>query len=159
MFLTPDDQQPFFGGTYFPQGAPSRPCRVFGEVLGTRLPNTSQITQTISAGKSAQLALAFERLMPVPPARGFGARHRAPWTQRGAQLEESFDSRSGGFGQAPKFPQPASLERCLRQLARHVRARAGADLKALYMATLTLTRMAEGGLYDQLGRRPSRDIR
>ena len=65
-------------------------------------------------------------------------------------LEDEFDSRYGGFGSAPKFPHATSIERLLR----HWHATAGErepDLRALYMATLTLKRMGEGGIYDQVG--------
>ena len=51
---------------------------------------------------------------------------------------------------APKFPHPHDLARLLRDW--HASARSEVpDLQALYMATLTLTRMGEGGLFDQLG--------
>src|SRR5690606_12171479 len=53
------------------------------------------------------------------------------------ELRAHFDARHGGFGGAPKFPHPTDLELCLRK---------GADDIAL----LTLRRMCEGGLYDQL---------
>ena len=66
-----------------------------------------------------------------------------------AALEQSFDARFGGFGGAPKFPHPGSVERCLRHW--HATSPRRADLEALFMASLTLTRMAEGGIYDQLG--------
>jgi hypothetical protein len=146
MFLTPADQQPFFGGTYFPKqrrhGLPG-----FDEILA-RVAEYFKNHQDDIQRQSAQLALAFERLMPDPP-RGDVVLDRAPLDAARRALEESFDSRFGGFGGAPKFPQPAGIERCLR----HWRASSSADpdLTALYMATLTLTRMAEGGLYDQLG--------
>ena len=65
-------------------------------------------------------------------------------------LENDFDPRFGGFGRAPKFPQTGSIERCLRHWRSTSQGNAP-DLKALYMATLTLTRMAEGGIFDQLG--------
>ena len=74
----------------------------------------------------------------------------APLTLFRQQIERVFDPRDGGFGGAPKFPQPQMLERLLRDW----RASADApqpDLQALYMATLTLRRMAEGGINDQLG--------
>ncbi len=74
----------------------------------------------------------------------------SPLAQARAALEKSFDATFGGFSGAPKFPHPTSIERCLRQWYAN-RGRTEPDLKALYMASLTLTRMAEGGLYDQLG--------
>ena len=54
------------------------------------------------------------------------------------------------FGGAPKFPHPSTIDRLLR----HWHATAGAeepDIDALFMGTLTLTRMAEGGIYDHVG--------
>jgi uncharacterized protein YyaL (SSP411 family) len=73
-----------------------------------------------------------------------------PLREARQQLEQLFDPNYGGFGPAPKFPQVSSLERCLRHW--HGTSRdTQPDLKALYMATLSLTRMAEGGLFDQLG--------
>ena len=73
----------------------------------------------------------------------------APLTLFRQQVERVFDPRDGGFGGAPKFPQPQMLVRLLRDW----RASADGpqpDLQALYMATLTLRRMAEGGINDQL---------
>jgi uncharacterized protein YyaL (SSP411 family) len=55
-----------------------------------------------------------------------------------------FDTTRGGFGGAPKFPQPMTLEFLLR---RHIRG----DPDALDMVTITLDRMASGGIHDQLG--------
>ena len=60
-------------------------------------------------------------------------------------LKFNFDRENGGFGQAPKFPQPMVLEFLLRQYYRT------ADKDALNMVTLALEKMAEGGIYDQLG--------
>jgi uncharacterized protein YyaL (SSP411 family) len=74
----------------------------------------------------------------------------APLVGAREQLNATFDKRYGGFGDAPKFPHPASVDR----LMHHWHSTAVSqepDLHALYMATLTLTRMGEGGMYDQLG--------
>jgi uncharacterized protein YyaL (SSP411 family) len=60
-------------------------------------------------------------------------------------LSAEFDERDGGLGQAPKFPQPMTWEAILR-----VWKRTG-DARALEMLRHTLTRMARGGIYDQLG--------
>src|SRR5205814_5138450 len=53
----------------------------------------------------------------------------------------------GGFGAAPKFPHPTSIELLLRQYARGD----GQATAALQMAQATLTAMAHGGLYDHVG--------
>ncbi|MGH8130663.1 MAG: thioredoxin domain-containing protein, partial [Steroidobacteraceae bacterium] len=95
-----------------------------------------------------QLADVFERLKPPPG--GDAALDAAPFDALKSRLAASFDREFGGFGAAPKFPHPATLDRLLRQW--HASA-AGedADAEALFMASLTLTRMAEGGICDQLG--------
>jgi len=59
-------------------------------------------------------------------------------------LRGAFDATWGGFGAAPKFPQPMTLEFLLRC---HLRGFPG----ALDMARLTLDRMAAGGIFDQVG--------
>jgi uncharacterized protein YyaL (SSP411 family) len=101
------------------------------------------------AAQNEQLKLAFTRLEPEPAA-GDITLDPSPLREARTAIERSFDGEFGGFSRAPKFPHPGSIERCLR----HWYGTAGdtsPDLKALYMASLTLTRMAEGGLYDQLG--------
>ncbi|MCA1623897.1 MAG: thioredoxin domain-containing protein [Acidobacteria bacterium] len=58
---------------------------------------------------------------------------------------KSFDAKNGGFGGAPKFPPPMSLEFLLRYFKRTK------NEKALEMVTKTCQKMARGGIYDQLG--------
>jgi hypothetical protein len=147
MFLTPNDQQPFFGGTYFPREA-RYGMPAFGDIL-RRVAEYYHGHEAEIRLQSTQLALAFERLSPQR-ARGGIQLDDSPLRQARAALEQSFDARFGGFGQAPKFPHPGSVERCLRHW-HGTSAATTPDLKALYMASLTLTRMAEGGVYDQLG--------
>ena len=136
MFLTPEDQQPFFGGTYFPkearQGMPG-----FKEVL-RRVAEYHRTHATEIRQQNAQLEQAFELLLP-PKASSDVELDASPLQRARTALEQSFDPRYGGFGSAPKFPHPGSIERCLR------------DPPARHMASLTLSRMAEGGIYDQLG--------
>ena len=66
-------------------------------------------------------------------------------TQARQQLATAFDARRGGFGAAPKFPHPSELAFLLQ------RGRDEADEQARDMALLTLRKMAEGGLFDQIG--------
>ncbi|MCA9033369.1 MAG: thioredoxin domain-containing protein, partial [Planctomycetaceae bacterium] len=65
-------------------------------------------------------------------------------TQAVEMLSDSFDARHGGFGRAPKFPQPMVHEFLLRHHART------GDPRSLEMVERTLTAMASGGMYDQL---------
>ncbi|HEY0745865.1 MAG TPA: thioredoxin domain-containing protein [Steroidobacteraceae bacterium] len=146
MFLSPDKQQPFFGGTYFPKEA-RYGMPAFGAIL-RRVAEYYRTQGTQIAAQNAQLQAALASLVPQP-AVGV-ALDDSPLTQARAALERSFDATFGGFTGAPKFPHPSSIERCLRQW-HATQGLSTPDLKALYMASLTLTRMAEGGIYDQLG--------
>ncbi len=147
MFLTPDEQQPFFGGTYFPKAA-GHGMPAFTELLQRVAQYHREHGEAIAA-QNQQLQQAFAALSPAPAAAEL-AISKEPLRTGRAALERSFDDVAGGFTRAPKFPHASSIERCLRQW--HATSSATQpDLKALYMATLTLTRMAEGGIYDQLG--------
>jgi uncharacterized protein YyaL (SSP411 family) len=159
MFLTPDDQQPFFGGTYFPRDA-SYGMPAFKDLL-ERVAAYYHGEGAAIREQSVRLAAAFESLQAATErtvadgavaagaaALGDSSLQRAraalddsPLHLARTALESSFDRRFGGFGRAPKFPHPQSIERCLRD----------GGPASLSMASLTLTAMAEGGLYDQLG--------
>jgi hypothetical protein len=147
MFLTPVTQIPFFGGTYFPK-EPRYGMPAFSDLL-RRVAEYHRSHGAEIAEQNAQLNLAFEQLAPAPADAGavLGA---SPLREARAALARSFDATFGGFSQAPKFPHPSSIERCLRHW-HGTSTDTSPDLKALYMASLTLTRMAEGGIFDQLG--------
>ena len=146
MFLSPRDQRPFFGGTYFPP-EPRHGLPAFREVL-ERVAAWYAAHRDEAAKLGADLVAAFAHLQP--PAGAAGEPTRAPLASARAALTRDFDGTFGGFGGAPKFPHPASIEFLLGAW-RATADDAKPDLQALYMATLTLTRMSEGGLYDQLG--------
>jgi uncharacterized protein YyaL (SSP411 family) len=147
MFLDPETQRPFFGGTYFPNEARHG------------MPSFAEVLQSVAAyyrdrhdelrEQGAKLTDFMATLMPAPA----GAEEpltAAPIAAARDTLGRSFDREYGGFGSAPKFPHPTSIDRLLR----HWRASANEaepDLDALYMATLSLARMADGGIYDHLG--------
>jgi uncharacterized protein YyaL (SSP411 family) len=146
MFLTPDDLTPFFAGTYFPK-EPRYGMPGFVDVLKRVAAHYHDHREDIRR-QNDSLREVFADL--VPPGTGDEPLSRTPIEAARGQLESSFDDKFGGFGGAPKFPHPSSIERLLR--AWHATAGdAEPDLKSLYMATLTLKRMSEGGLYDQLG--------
>ena len=141
VFLTPG-QVPFFAGTYFPKQ--SRYGLIGFPELLSNIASIYRERQAEIAQQNEALLDAFRRMEPS------GGGHRAGFSA--APIEDalvthkgSFDPRHGGFGGAPKFPHPAELAFCLR---RHAAAR---DDEALHIAAHTLERMAQGGIYDQLG--------
>ena len=147
MFLTHDDQRPFFGGTYFPPqarfGLPA-----FRDVL-LRVAQYYREHGAQLRSQNEALMAALAELNP-PPAGPDTELTAAPLATCRAQLARTFDPRNGGFGAAPKFPHPQTLEWLLRRWEASRRA-PEPDSEALHMATLTLRRMAEGGINDQLG--------
>jgi uncharacterized protein YyaL (SSP411 family) len=147
MFLCHDDQRPFFGGTYFPP-APRHGMPAFSDLLR----RVSQVYREHGAELHSQSAALVEALgsIDAPAASLQGALGDAPLQLLRVQLEQRFDREHGGFSPAPKFPHAGMIE----WLLRHWHATAGdssPDLHALFMATLSLKRMADGGLFDQLG--------
>jgi hypothetical protein len=138
-FLLPDGR-PFYAGTYFPKedrhGLPS-----FRTVLRAIADLWSQRRADVEAqgGKVVEAIDRTGRLRGSAEPLGEDVLRRAL-----GGLRRAFDSRWGGFGAAPKFPQPMTLEFALRM---HLR---GAP-EALDVVTLTLDRMAGGGIFDQVG--------
>jgi hypothetical protein len=139
VFLTPDGK-PFYGGTYFP------PRPGFGR------PSFQQVLQSIAqawrdrrAGllESAQmLTKALSEPVGKGPERALS---QNVLTEAFAVLAESFDQVHGGFGGAPKFPQPTVLVFLLNYWHR------SGERAALEMVEKTLDEMARGGIYDHLG--------
>jgi len=147
MFLHPDDQRPFFGGTYFPD-QPRHGMPAFPELLA-RVAGYYRDQQEEIREQGDALLQAFARLEPGEAASADGLR-RDPLDSARERFLEQFDSQHGGFGSAPKFPHTSSLERLLRHWRESAHG-AEPDTQALFAVALSLTRMAEGGVYDQLG--------
>jgi uncharacterized protein len=147
MFLTHEDQRPFFGGTYFPKEA-RYGMPAFGDLL-KRVSEYYNEHQADLREQSHALVRALDDLTPPPAAMNL-ALSAEPLKAARATQSQQFDSNYGGFGGAPKFPHPKTLERLLRDWYATA-SQDEPDLQAMFMATLTLKRMAEGGLYDQLG--------
>jgi uncharacterized protein len=150
VFLTPDGR-PFYGGTYFP-ALPRGQLPAFRQVLAAvahawREQRTSveasgdRLVAALSEGlrSTGVGAVEGEATSPLPAGAAAGAV---------ATLETSFDARHGGWGRAPKFPQPMTIEFLLRRLAA---VGPSGDPAARRMVRITLDRMAAGGLRDQLG--------
>ena len=139
VFLLPDGT-PFFAGTYFPPterfGMPSFK-RVLGAVADAFTKRPADVEETAAQVRD------FLNRPSVPLARGEIT--PALLDEAAMQLERDVDPVHGGFGGAPKFPQPMLVEVLLRH---HVRTGQPA---ALATALQTLRAMAAGGMNDQLG--------
>ena len=142
VFLTADDHLPIFTGTYFPR---ERFRELLARVDAFARSHDDEIRDQ---GKMLQNVLAS--LDPASRKDSSVEFSDEPLRLARRQLEESFDAEHGGFGGAPKFPHPTNIE-ALLSTWRVTATTENPDLHALYMATLSLTRMATGGLYDQLG--------
>lgn len=141
VFLLPDGR-PFYGGTYFPP-EPRQGMPAFRQVLaGVADAYHSRRAQVEQA--ATELTAALDR-----DALGIGGSASALNTDlldTAAQgMARGFDQNYGGFGRAPKFPQPMNLDFLLRSYART------GDQHLLHVVTFTLQQMARGGVYDQLG--------
>ncbi|MDX2016584.1 MAG: DUF255 domain-containing protein [Planctomycetota bacterium] len=144
VFLEPERLRPFFAGTYFPpEDRPGVPG--FARVLETMSRAwQTQRTEVLAQAQAVADAVA-EHLASAQPESALDS---APVTNAVASLLRMFDRQHGGFGSAPKFPQPVYPELLLA-----VRTRAGDDATgdAIDEAVRrTLNRMAIGGLFDQL---------
>jgi hypothetical protein len=147
MFLTPGDQMPFFGGTYFPK-TPKHGMPAFTDLLRHVAEVYAKKRDAIQEQNNS-LRDIFGRLQPPGPAPGVHVGAEV-LEQAHVELQRQFDARHGGFGKAPKFPHPTSLELCLHRWARS-RHNGAEDNDALHMARHTLAAMAHGGIYDQVG--------
>ena len=138
-FLTPDGR-PYFGGTYFPRddryGRPG-----FGRVLLT-------MSQVWRERRDEALESAASVMSAIEHNESFSARggdlSPALVDKIAASAVAQFDPRNGGFGAQPKFPHPSILDLLLEVALNRGNAQAQEAF------TVTLERMAQGGVYDQL---------
>ncbi len=140
VFLTPAGN-PFYGGTYFPpedrHGLPgfAKVLTVASDAYRNHGNWVQQATQQIitALNTTANNKTTTGRLTSNILRQAYSA------------IEQSSDRENGGFGEAPKFPQPMVLEFLLRYYLRTH------EEDALEMVTTTLEKMASGGIYDQIG--------
>lgn len=139
VFLTPN-QEPYFTGTYFPKTA------------RYQLPGFADLIPRVAAyfyEHPAEVALQTQQLADalsrtIPTANTMVTANENTIQLAFKQLHESFDFAHGGFGSAPKFPNPADITLLLHQ------AKAG-NTDAEAMVLQMLSAMAAGGIYDQIG--------
>ena len=144
VWLTPD-LKPFVGGTYFPPedryGQPG-----FKKVL-ERIATAWKENHDKIVEQGGQIVAALRESQSV--GTGEGKIDAAILEAAYKQLDRSYDPKEGGFGNAPKFPRPVTVNFLTRFYARDPKS--DADKQALEMALFTLRKMAAGGMHDHIG--------
>ena len=143
VFLTPD-LLPFFGGTYFPpedsRGRPGFP-RVLNALHEVWMNQQAEVIA--QAEKITEVII--QATAAAPASVGETPLDRKLISAAMKALQSRYDATYGGFGSAPKFPSPTNLELLLNEYQREP------SKATLEMVTNTLDKMAEGGMYDQIG--------
>lgn len=141
VFMLPDGR-PFYGGTYYPK-EPRHGMPAFKQVLMSLRDAYDNRRQDVET-QADNIKDALKR-----DALGIGGQDSALNSNlldaAIGKMAVNFDKMHGGFGGAPKFPQPMNLEFTLRSYLRTENE----DL--LHIVTHTLQKMAKGGMYDQIG--------
>jgi len=147
VFISPNDQMPFYAGTYFPD-TPRHNMPSFQEILkmvsdayqtkkdDIEKQNNSlrdMLDNMVEHNKDPDLTL---NALPLDLAR--------------KQIESEFEAEYGGFSGAPKFPHPAMIERALRHW-HLMKSQDHEDQRILEIALFSLEKMALGGIFDHLG--------
>jgi len=139
VFLTPD-RKPFFGGTYFPP-APQVGRPGFPQLLEhiSKLWRTERRKIVESSVQITEFLQANTRTADAVPLDDSSLQAAC------SQFARVFDKEHAGFGAGPKFPQPVTFNFLLRYYSR------SGERTPLEMTLATLRKMAEGGIYDQIG--------
>ncbi len=139
VFLTPEGK-PFYAGTYFPP-TPRHNLPAFQQVLQT-------VARLWREDRTRLLTSAEDfttRLQVAPTSQAVGETLGLESLDHAKQvIAHSYDWQNGGWGGAPKFPQPMLIEFLLQRAER-------GDRSSLSMAEHTLKAMAQGGMHDLLG--------
>ncbi len=147
IVMTPD-KDPFFGGTYLPPRDGERGAR---KGLFTVLHELSAEYQKNSANLIAHAQETSRKVAAaVDPVRPGNIPDHAVLDAAARTYRAQFDEVWGGFGRAPKFPRPSSLDFLLRY-QRGARMRGEDDAGALTEVLSTLRHMAAGGIFDHVG--------
>ena len=133
VFLTPD-QAPFYAGTYFPP-APRHGMPSWRQLLEAIVEAWTERREEIREG-APRIAQRLQGAALLEPSQEIMDPRLLDEAVAG--LRRAFDPQWGGFGGAPKFPQASALEFLLRRREREIVGK-------------TLTAMASGGMYDQVG--------
>ena len=144
MFLTPDGHIPFYGGTYFPP-EPRYGMPGFRNLL-TRIAEFYQQEKDTILKQNKTLMEAMDRIQAVAVSN-HNELDAKPFDLAIDSLTAQFDKHYGGFGDAPKFPQPSNLEFLLNYYTLN---QANESQNCLDMVLYSLQQMARGGVYDHL---------
>jgi hypothetical protein len=136
VFMTPEGR-PFFAGTYFPP-EPRHGMPGFEDVLRA-VARAWQERRDDVEGQAARIDDAIRGVAKAPVSTEPLTEALLDEAVRG--IAHTFDPTFGGFGGAPKFPAPSTIELLLRR----------GDDESLAMASATLDAMAAGGMYDVVG--------
>jgi uncharacterized protein len=140
MFLTPD-RKPFYGGTYFPPedrgGVPGFP-RILRAVHQAYRERPADVAKSVG-----EIHNALQRMSETQASqKEFSL---AIISEAAASIARAYDADHGGLGQAPKFPNAGVYELFLRHY------HGSKEQRYFDMVMHTLTKMADGGIYDHLG--------
>lgn len=146
VFLNPKSHVPFFAGTYFPK-RPRFGLPGFVDVL-------NRVVEAYDENKDQLEEFETKLLHSMSQVQGTNGKEAIepdddPAKRCRDTLLSIYDSRSGGFGPAPKFPHPSRLDWLLRYWY-DCRQRSFLDRDVLDAVVHTLTEMARGGIYDHL---------
>jgi hypothetical protein len=143
VFLTPD-RKPFYGGTYFPPKAALNRASWTDVLRG--------VSDAFNERRHEIVAQAENLTGHIEASNqfGFSAGGKTPLSDKEIagmldNILKTADTEQGGFGKAPKFPQTFTI----RLLLQHYFI--SKDERALKQARLSLDKMIDGGINDQLG--------
>ena len=140
------NRQPFYGGTYFPPRDGARGTRHgFLTILGELAATFHREPERVAKAAEAVVQVVREDMQGGQSAAAGDMPGRDVIAATADYYRRAFDDVNGGVRRAPKFPSNIPVRLLLRQ------ARRAGDNEALRMATVTLSKMAAGGMYDQLG--------
>ena len=139
VFLTPE-QQPFYGGTYFPPVSRYNMPAFSDVLLSVAKTWNEDRERLLHAGTQIVDHIKKNQSLPGQSSK----LNKEYLDQAAATLSQNYDWKHGGWGAAPKFPQPMAIEFLLRRASR-------GDSQSLEIAQHALRSMAKGGMYDLIG--------
>ncbi len=142
VFMTPEGH-PFFAGTYFPN-RPRGEMITFKSLLGRVADAWKTKKSAVMKDSEALTKAILANMSAASPADSASPVDSSFLERATVMIMNEFDEYEGGFGRAPKFPQPSTIELLLRRWSRT------GEERLLEAVELTLTKMARGGIYDHL---------